>query len=201
MRHAKLSKRFGRNLSQRKALLNSLARNLLINERIITTIPKAKQAGRLVDKLISIAKSDTVKNQRRAYDILQDRHLVSVLFKEIAPLFKNRQGGYTRLIRTVYRKGDSAPMAILELVETKPKAAPKPKAVKEKQKEPPLEKEARKEEPKKEVKEEIKEVKEKREVPEKPKPTKEPAPKKPPRKGFLGGLRKFFRPQDRGGGQ
>lgn len=185
MRHAKLTKRLGRNKSQRKALVTSLAKNLLIYEKITTTVAKAKQASRLVDRLITIAKSGTIKDRRLCYDILQDRHLVMVLFSQIAPLFKTRQGGYTRIIRGYPRKGDSAPMAILELVETRPKAPAKPKPVKEKHKEE-LVKESK---PTKEVKEE---PREKREI-------KEP-PKKPQRRGFLGGLRKFFRPQDRGGG-
>ncbi len=126
MRHGKLNKRFGRNKSARKELMRSLARNALIYSRIKTTLPKAKEASRLLDKLISLGKKKTLPATRMAYDVLQDRSLVSRLVKDIAPLFKDRDGGYTRIIRLNNRHGDGTQMAILELVE-KLKEEPKPK--------------------------------------------------------------------------
>ncbi|UCH12805.1 MAG: 50S ribosomal protein L17 [Candidatus Omnitrophota bacterium] len=162
MRHGKLNKRFGRNKSARKELIRSLARNALIYSRIKTTLPKAKEASRLLDKLISLGKKETLQARRAAFDMLQDRSLVSRLVKDIAPLFKDRNGGYTRIIQLNSRHGDGTQMAILELVE-KLKEEPKPKKkVKAKAKEAPKKVvEAPREEPKP-----IEEIKEK------------PAPKK-----------------------
>ena len=106
--------------------MRSLARNALIYSRIKTTLPKSKEATRLVDRLISLGKMQTLQSRRAAFDVLQDRSLVSRLEKDLAPLFKKRNGGYTRIIRLNNRHGDGAQMAILELVE-KIKEEPKPK--------------------------------------------------------------------------
>ncbi|MFH0732058.1 MAG: 50S ribosomal protein L17 [Candidatus Omnitrophota bacterium] len=133
MRHKKLNKRFGRNRSGRKELMRSLVRNAIIYSSIKTTLPKAKEASRHLDKLITIAKKQTLQARRAAFDLLQDKDLVARLVNEIAPLFKNRNGGYTRVIRLNNRHGDGVQMAVLELVEKikkepKPKKGKKPKA-------------------------------------------------------------------------
>lgn len=132
MRHHRHSIRFGRQRSHYMATLKHLVRGLLINKTITTTKVKAKEASRLADKLITLAKEKTIVNQRKAYSILGDRKLVAMLFNEIAPLFKERKGGYTRVILTVNRRGDNAEMAILEFVEKPKPPEPKKKEKKEK---------------------------------------------------------------------
>ncbi|MBN2017677.1 MAG: 50S ribosomal protein L17 [Candidatus Cloacimonetes bacterium] len=149
--HRKGTTSFGRLLGQKKALLNNLVKSLLENERIETTHVRAKETGRLAEKLITYGKKDTVHSRRQAYKILKDRDLVKKLFDEIAPQFKNRNGGYTRVIKTGFRIGDAAPTAIVEFVEEevatkkkkkskveKPKTAKKP--VDKKKEEKPAEK-------------------------------------------------------------
>ena len=120
MRHHRHSVRFGRQRSHYNATLKSLVSGLIINKSITTTKVKAKEASRLADKLITLGKEKTVTNQRRAYAILGNRELVAMLFNELAPLFKDRLGGYTRVMLTGKRHGDNAQMAILEFIE-KPK--------------------------------------------------------------------------------
>jgi len=105
--------------SPRKATVRNMARAVLIHQRIQTTLRRAKETRRLVDRLITMAKSDTVAAHRLVYAILTDRDMVAKLFKDIAPLFKNRAGGYTRIIQLGFRRGDGAQMAILELTERK----------------------------------------------------------------------------------
>ena len=126
MRHSKLNKRFGRNKSARRELIRSLARNTLIYSKIKTTLPKAKEASKLVDKLITLGKQQTLQSKRAAYDLLQDRTLVAKLVNDVAPLFKERNGGYTRIVRLSNRHGDGAELAVLELIE-KPQKKPKQK--------------------------------------------------------------------------
>lgn len=115
MRHAKLNKRLGRNNAQRKALINSLVRALFQSYGIKTTLQKAKEARKSAEKLITFAKSGKLVDIRRIERILQDRVLTSKVVKEIAPLFAKIQSGYTRIIKTGFRKGDGADMAVLEL--------------------------------------------------------------------------------------
>ncbi len=135
MRHHRHSIRFGRQRSHYKATLKALIRGLILHKAIRTTAVKAKEASRLADKLITLGKEKTVNNQRKAYSILCDRKLVAMLFNEIAPLFNERKGGYTRVILIEKRRGDNAQMAILEFVE-KPKA-PEPKKKAEKKEKKP----------------------------------------------------------------
>lgn len=193
MRHRKHTVRFGRQRSHYKATLNHLVIGLIKNKMITTTKVKAKEASRLAEKLVTIAKEKTIANQRRAYSVLRDRDLVKILFDEIAPLFKERKGGYTRVMLIGRRHGDNAQMAILEFVE-KPKKEPVAKKEAKKKKEPvkpeakvePKVKTEKKEEiektkPRKEKpvqkKEETKKVIEAPSQPEKPK--EETKPKKP----------------------
>jgi len=129
------SVKFGRQRSHYKATLKSLVSGLIINKSIHTTKTKAKATSRLADKLVTLGKENTVTNQRSAYAILCDRKLVATLFNEIAPLFKDRSGGYTRVMLTKNRHGDNAEMAILEFVE-KPKALEHEKKAAKKEKKP-----------------------------------------------------------------
>ena len=119
MRHHKGNKKLGMKTSHRKAFMRNMARNLIKFERIETTAGRAKEARRLVEKLITLTKTDTVFSRRRAYDVLSDRDLVMKLFKDIAPLFSARKSGYTRIIPLGFRRGDGANMVILELTERK----------------------------------------------------------------------------------
>jgi large subunit ribosomal protein L17 len=117
MRHKIAGNRLSRNQSLRKATLRDLAKATLIDQRICTTRAKAKEARKLVEKLITLGKKDTLAARRSAFAILCDHDLVSSLFKETAPRFKNRMGGYTRIIPLNNRIGDNAIMVFLELTE------------------------------------------------------------------------------------
>lgn len=132
MRHGKRRTRFGRQQSHRKATLKALARSVLLHERIKTTHTKAREARRFVDKIITVAKIDSLAARKKAYAILGDRDLVVKLFKEIVPLFAKRNGGYTRIIPFDFRKGDGASMVFLELTEKKPRELPKKPQAKDK---------------------------------------------------------------------
>ncbi|WP_027339514.1 50S ribosomal protein L17 [Halonatronum saccharophilum] len=110
-------RKFGRKSGPRKALLISLANALFKNERIETTEAKAKEVRGFAEKLITKAKKGTQHHRRQVMNKLQDKGSVEILFNELAPRFAERQGGYTRIIKVGPRSGDSAPMAILELVE------------------------------------------------------------------------------------
>ena len=117
MRHRKQKTTFGRRTKQRKALLNNLSVNLITYNRIETTLNKAKEVSKIADKLVTFGKKNTVHSRRQAYKILGKRNLVKKLFDEISPNYKDRNGGYTRVIKTRIRKGDSVSLAILEFVE------------------------------------------------------------------------------------
>lgn len=180
MRHRKHSIKFGRQRSHYKATLRHLVSALIINKSITTTRVKAKESSRFAEKLVTIAKNKTVANQRRAYRILRDRDLVAILFNEIAPLFKDRNGGYTRIMLINKRRGDNAQMAILEFVE-KPKPTAEPP---KKERKPKVEKkeEPKKEKPKLQKEEIVKKKEEPKKVvplltPEQPEKPREPKPK------------------------
>ena len=117
MRHGITGNRLSRNRSLRKATLRDMAKATLIQERICTTRAKAKEARKLIEQLITLGKKDTLAARRKAFAILCDHSLVSRLFKETAPRFKDRVGGYTRIIPYVQRAGDNAELAFLELTE------------------------------------------------------------------------------------
>lgn len=119
MRHHKGNRKLGMMTSHRKAFMRNMARNIIKFEKIETTSRRAKEARRLVEKLITLSKTDTVFARRRAYDVLADRDLVMKLFKEISPLFSARKSGFTRIIPLGFRRGDGAQMVILELTERK----------------------------------------------------------------------------------
>ena len=117
MRHKIAGNKLSRNSSLRKATLRDLAKATLIRQRICTTRRKAKEARKLVDQLITLGKKGTLAAKRRAFSILCDHTLVSDLFKKTSLRFKNRMGGYTRIIPAGYRRGDNADLAFLELTE------------------------------------------------------------------------------------
>ena len=127
MRHNRRTKRLGRNFSERRALLENLVTSLLKFQQIKTTLPKAKEAQRLAEHVITLGKSDSIASRRKVFSYLQDRGLTSKLFKEVAPRFKTRNGGYTRILRLARRKGDGADLALLELVEKEIKVKEDPK--------------------------------------------------------------------------
>ncbi len=133
MKHRiKGSSTFGRRKAQRKAMLNNIASNLIRQNRINTTIAKAKEVSRIADKLVTLGKKDTIYARRQAYKILANRDLVKKLFDDIAVRYQNRNGGYTRIVKIGYRKGDSAPVAIIEFVEQDKKFKGKAKSGKAK---------------------------------------------------------------------
>lgn len=193
MRHGRRTQRLSRSAPERNALLRNLLRGLFTYQKIETTIAKAKEVRKLADKLITLGKKDGLHSRRLVFAILHDRDLTTKLFKEIAPLFKNRNGGYTRVIHSGARKGDGAQLGIVELTEKKlvaPKVKPKKeKAIREKPS-PETEKAAPKEviPPPAEKPKEAPPV---RHVP--PKKEREAKPTKKAPTGFLGTLRKFFK--------
>ena len=119
MRHACAGRQFGRNSGHRKALLRTLVRSLLKNEKIETTVAKAKEIRPLAEKMITLAKRGDLHARRQAMSFIQDDAVVRGLFADIAPRFAARNGGYTRIVPTRQRMGDAAPMAVIELVERK----------------------------------------------------------------------------------
>lgn len=120
MRHMCLAKKFGRSKAHRKQLMSSLVANLILRDRIITTLPKAKQARRDAEKMVTLARKGTLAARRLAAARLRSPEAVRKLFDAVVPAMDGRPGGYTRIIKTGARRGDAAEMAILEWV-----AAPK----------------------------------------------------------------------------
>jgi large subunit ribosomal protein L17 len=117
MRHKKSGRRLGRNSPHRHAMYRNMATSLLMHETIRTTLPKAKELRRVVEPLITLAKLDGVSRRRLAFDRLRDDAAVGRLFTELGPRFKSRPGGYLRILKTGFRVGDSAPMAIVQLLD------------------------------------------------------------------------------------
>ena len=117
MRHRKTGRRLGRTSSHRKSMYRNMASSLIEHESISTTLPKAKELRKTLEPLITLAKEDGVSQRRRAFDLLRDKQAVGKLFNELGPRFKDRPGGYLRILRKGIRNGDTAPMAIVQLVE------------------------------------------------------------------------------------
>src|SRR5579863_5295937 len=117
MRHQLSGRQLSRNSSHRHALMRNMSVSLLRHETIRTTLPKAKELRRVVEPLITLAKSDEEANRRLAFARLRDAEVVEKLFADLGPRFKARPGGYTRILRMNPRPGDSAPMALMQLVE------------------------------------------------------------------------------------
>jgi len=117
MRHRKAGRHLNRDNEHRKAMLKNLAAALFREEEIRTTVPKAKELRRVAEPLITLAKEDSTANRRLAFARLRDKEMTTKLFEELGPHFKERPGGYMRIMRCGYRKGDGAPMAIVQLVD------------------------------------------------------------------------------------
>lgn len=199
MRHKIAGNRLGRFTSWRKATIRDIAKATLIHQRICTTGPRAKEARKLVERLITLGKSDTLAARRKAFSILCDHQLVSSLFTRIAGRFKARVGGYTRIIPlSALRRGDNASLVYLELTEKEiiePKKPQEKAAEKEKSKGAEVVHPAKTETAKTETKKEVPEAKKE---PVRPKqPTLPPEKEKPGRdklkpKPFMGGIKKIF---------
>jgi len=117
MRHRKSGRQLNRNSSHRKAMFQNMANSLFLHEAIKTTLPKAKELRRVVEPLITKAKSDSVANRRHVFAKLRDDEMVSKLFTELGPFYKDRPGGYVRILKAGFRTGDKAPMAVVQLVD------------------------------------------------------------------------------------
>lgn len=117
MRHRKSGRQLNRNSSHRKAMFSNMAVSLFEHELIRTTLPKAKELRGFAEPLITLSKEDSVAKRRLAFARLRDRDVVTKLFNELGPRYKDRSGGYLRVIKCGYRTGDSAPMAYVELVD------------------------------------------------------------------------------------
>jgi large subunit ribosomal protein L17 len=117
MRHGKLGRRFGRQAGHRQAMFSSMAAALIKHEQIITTLPKAKDLKRVIDKYITLAKKGDLNSRRLAASRLRDEDMAKKLFEVLAPRYKTRNGGYSRVLKAGFRYGDSAPRAVIELVD------------------------------------------------------------------------------------
>ena len=124
MRHKLGLRKLNRTSAHRLAMLRNMMNSLLRHEAIKTTLPKAKELRRVVEPMITLAKEPTVANKRLAFNRLRDREIVVKLFNEIGPRFKDRKGGYTRILKMGYRVGDNAPLAYVELFQKTTDAAP-----------------------------------------------------------------------------
>lgn len=117
MRHRKSGRKFNIDSSHRSALFRNLSVALISNEAIKTTLPKAKELRRVAEPLITLAKNDSVANRRLAFSRTRDKAAVGKLFTELGPRYKERPGGYIRILKCGFRAGDKAPMAFVELVD------------------------------------------------------------------------------------
>ena len=117
MRHKKLGRRFSRDSSHRQAMFSNMAASLIRHEQIVTTLTKAKDLKRVIDKYITLAKRGDLNSRRLAASRLRDEDMAKKLFDTLAPRYKNRSGGYSRVVKAGFRYGDSAPRAVIELVD------------------------------------------------------------------------------------
>ncbi|HET6604359.1 MAG TPA: 50S ribosomal protein L17 [Xanthomonadaceae bacterium] len=117
MRHLKSGRKFNRTSAHRQSMFRNMAASLFKHELIRTTLPKAKELRRVAEPLITLAKSDGVANRRLAFSRLRDKDAVGKLFVELGPRYRERKGGYLRILKCGFRDGDAAPMAYVELVD------------------------------------------------------------------------------------
>ncbi len=122
MRHRKSGRKLNRNSSHRKAMYRNMAASLVRHETIRTTLPKAKELRRVIEPLITLAKEDGASRRRLAFSRLRDEAAVGKLFNDLGPRFRERPGGYLRILKMGFRRGDSAPMAVVQLLD-QPEAA------------------------------------------------------------------------------
>lgn len=130
MRHGLGLRKLNRTSSHRSAMLRNLTNALLRHEAIKTTLPKAKELRRVAEPIITLGKAPTLANRRLAFSRLRDRDLVTKLFAELGPRYANRGGGYLRILKCGFRKGDNAPLAYVELLD-RPETAEAPEEVTE----------------------------------------------------------------------
>ena len=117
MRHRHGLRKLNRTSAHRNAMLRNMCNSLLLHEQIKTTLPKAKELRRVVEPLITLGKKPSLANRRLAFNRLRDRDMVVKIFDELGPRYANRKGGYLRILKFGFRKGDNAPMAIVELMD------------------------------------------------------------------------------------
>lgn len=117
MRHRNGLRKLNRTSSHRLAMFRNMTNSLLLHEVIKTTLPKAKELRRVIEPVITLGKNPTVANKRLAFSRLRNRDMVLKVFSELAPRFESRNGGYLRIMKCGFRKGDNAPMAIVELLD------------------------------------------------------------------------------------
>ena len=122
MRHLKSKRKLNKTSTHRKAMLSNMAVALIKHEQIQTTLPKAKELAPYVDKLITLGKKGDLSSRRKAYSLLSEKEWASKLFDELSERYKDRKGGYTRVLKAGFRYGDSAPMAVIELIDRNPEA-------------------------------------------------------------------------------
>ena len=122
MRHRKAGRKLNRTQSQRKALFSGLAGSLITHEQIVTTLPKAKDLRPIVEKLVTLGKRGDLHARRQAIAELRSEEIVRKLFDTLGPRYKDRAGGYTRILRAGFRYGDNAPVAVIEFVDRDPEA-------------------------------------------------------------------------------
>ena len=117
MRHAKSGRKLNRTASHRKAMFANMAAALIKHEQIVTTLPKAKELKPIIDKLVTLGKRGDLHARRQAISQIRDKDAVSKLFETLAPRYKDRPGGYSRVLKAGFRYGDAAPVAVIELVD------------------------------------------------------------------------------------
>lgn len=127
MRHNKSGRRLGRNSSHRSAMMRNMVTSLILHEKITTTDARAKELRKIVDKMITLGKRGDLHARRQALTVIRERKVVAKLFDMVAPRYKDRPGGYTRIIKIGSRLGDNAPQSIIELVEEEFTARPRKK--------------------------------------------------------------------------
>ena len=124
MRHGDGLRKLGRTTSHRLAMLRNMTVSLLRHEEITTTLPKAKELRRVVEPMITLGKKPSLANRRLAFDRLRDRDMVAKLFDDLGPRYAKRNGGYLRILKTGFRKGDNAPLALVTLMDRADATAP-----------------------------------------------------------------------------
>ena len=117
MRHQKAGRKFNRTSAHREAMFRNMAASLIKHEQIVTTLPKAKELRPYVEKLVTLGKTDTLHTRRQAYAQLPDKKWAAKLFDILGPRYKERPGGYIRVLKAGFRFGDNAPMAVIEFVD------------------------------------------------------------------------------------
>ncbi|MAP17735.1 MAG: 50S ribosomal protein L17 [Aurantimonas sp.] len=122
MRHAKRGRKLNRTASHRKAMFANMVASLILHEQIVTTLPKAKELRPIVEKMITLGKRGDLHARRQAFSQVRDPSVIGKLFDTLAPRYAERNGGYTRVLKAGFRRGDNAPLAVIEFVDRDPEA-------------------------------------------------------------------------------